>query len=177
MTARIPGAKRGRPRKPKLPAAPKRDVGRPETPLSAKPYRYALAFYEAYVAMGVSRRRAIVTLEAMYKGPVTVTVDECRGGYRVTVSVELTERIDLDDFAKDCECLRSLTKWHAAKPGDLAWLRPMSEAVRIAMGPWYPEASDMVLRLAASADETAWAREKLLPVLLAEKPAVPELVE
>ena len=125
MTKRktTPHLKRGP--KPK-PRPPKRKVGRPETPLSAQPYRIALAIYEALVAMGLSRRKAVVWLEAMYKGPITTTVEESS----IVLSIVQPKGIDLEDFAKDCECLRSLARWHAAKPDDLAWLRSMSEAHR-----------------------------------------------
>ena len=169
MTKRktTPHLKRGpKPKPPEPSEPPRREVGRPETPLSVRPYRYMLAYYEALVIMGLSRRRAAVWLEAMYKGPVTVTVDDCR----VSLSVELQEAIDLGDFAKDCDALRAVVKWHAAKPDDLAWIMTMSEALRIASGPWHPDASDMVLRLAASANETAWAREVLLPMLRRQRP-------
>jgi hypothetical protein len=172
MTARktTPHLKRGRPAKPKLPQPPKRNVGRPRVPLRVRPDRYVLAYYEALVKMGVSRRKAAQILLVLYKGPSTVTADD----RSLSVTVRLPTGIDLGDFAKECDRLRALVKWRAAKPDDLAWLRSMSEAIRIAFGQWRPGASDIVMRLAASADETAWATEVLLPMLRIEEPTVLE---
>jgi hypothetical protein len=182
MTARktTPHLKRGpKPKpKPKPPQPPKRKVGRPEMPLRVQPYRYMLAYYEALATMGhLGRRRAAVWLEAMYKGPITVNVAEHGTKYGVSLSVKLTEAIDLEEFAKDCDSLRALAKWHAAKPDDLAWLMTMGEAARIAGGPWHPDAIDIVLRLAALANEVAWARKVLLPMLRKGEPVIPELAD
>ena len=170
MTARIPGAKRGRPAKPKLPK-PKRDAGRPEIPLSGRPERYLLAHYEAFVSMGFSRRKAAQVLELLYKGPLTDISVADEWPYCITLKVRPTTEIDLEEFAKDCDALRALVKFHAAKPDDLALLMTMAEAVRIAMGPWRPDGGDIILRLTSPINETAWAREVLLPILRASKPA------
>ena len=160
-------------------AAAERDVGRPETPLRDRPDRYVLAYYEALVALGLSRRRAAVCLQAMYKGPITVAVDDITPDLsRVSFTVKLpTATFDLGDFAKDCDRLRALVKWHATRPDDLAWLITMGEAVRIAASGWRPGANDTVLRLAASVNETAWARRVLLPMLARQRTAAPELAD
>jgi hypothetical protein len=165
MTARVPGAKRGRPAKPKDPDRPRQGTGRPVTPLSERPNRYFFACYEAIIGNGLSRRAAIRILEAARLDYLTVT-DKA-------VLLMLNQR-DRDIFFKHCERLRAIARWHASRPDDLAWLRPMSEAIRIASGPWHPEAADTVLRLAMSANETAWAKRVLLPALRAKEPAVQE---
>jgi hypothetical protein len=165
MTKRIPGAKRGRPAKPKPPKRARREAGRPETPLSMRPGRYRLAVYEALVSEGFSRRAAMQMLQAAHSGLLRATADG--------VAIWMNPK-DREGFAKHCERIRVLARRHAAKPADQAWLRAMSEAIRIAVGPWHPAASAIVLRLAASANETEWARRKLLPMLLAEAPAAPE---
>jgi hypothetical protein len=192
MTARktTPHLRRGPKPKPKPPRLVKRGVGRPEVPLSAKPYRHLLVFCERLVAMGLSRRTAAVYMEAMYRGPITTKVVEHKPRasspprYGLVMQVALQELrdpgdFDLEDFAKDCDALRALWKWHAARPADLVWLRTMTEALNIASGPWHLDASDNVLRLAASANETEWAQRVLLPMLREKEPAsrVPELAD
>jgi hypothetical protein len=70
-----------------------------------------------------------------------------------------------EDPDKHLERCRDVARRHAKKPDDLAWLRFMGGAIRIAVGPWHPEGREMVLRLAASANEIAWAERVLLPML------------
>ena len=105
----------------------------------------------------------MIIVQAAHHRLITVTIDRIENG---------PEGMP-EDFIKHCERQRAIVRRHAAKPADWAWLQPLSEAIRIAGGPWHPDASDMVLRLAASANETAWARRVLLPMLLAKEPAAP----
>jgi hypothetical protein len=179
MTARktTPHLRRGRKPKqgPKPPQPPKRVVGRPDTPLSERPDRYVLAFSEALVMMGLSRRKAAQLFEMLYKGPIMDVTVADEPPYRITVTVK-TGDIDLGEFAKECDRLRALVKSRAPNAADLAWLTTMAEAVMIACEPWRPDARDTILRLAASMNETEWARGHLLPMLRAREP-VPEIAE
>jgi hypothetical protein len=177
MTARktTPHLRRGPKPKlgPKPPQPPKRVVGRPDTPLSERPDRYVLAYSEALVMMGLSRRKAAQLFEMLYKGPITdITVDD-DPPHRITIKVK-TGDIDLGEFAKECDRLRALVKSRAPNAADLAWLTTMAEAVMIACEPWRPDARDTILRLAASMNETEWATQHLLPAVARRAP-LPEL--
>jgi hypothetical protein len=158
MTARktTPHLKRGPKPKPK-PKPPKRARGRPAKPLSEQPYRYFLAYYEAFVGMGFGKRAAMKLLQFLYFPHVITVDDNCR----VIITGPTAKDFDRTEFLADCDRLRALAKWHQAHPADQLWLRPMSEAVRLA-------ATDgdtvIVLQLAASVGEETWAREMLLRI-------------
>jgi len=185
MTKRIPGgAKRGRPKKPPRPERPRQhDAGRPETPLCTRPYRYALAYCEALATIPISQRAAILLARAAYNGahltiaadglPKLVVaaqssvnpLDAARTDAEIAAERDPFKLAADEDPDKHLERCRDIARQHAKKPADLAWLRSMGSALRIAAGLWHPEAREMVLRLAASANETAWAKRVLLPML------------
>jgi hypothetical protein len=182
MTKRVPGAKRGRPKKQELPKRPRREAGRPGRQLCTRPYRYALAYYEALASIPVSRRMAMFVAHAAYNGglltmeadgsPNVVAAPQgyvnplhaARAAAAIAAEPDPFKLVD-EDFDKHRERCREIAKWHAKQPDDLAWLRSMSRAIRIATGPWSADASENVLALAEAADEVAWARRVLLPML------------
>jgi hypothetical protein len=89
MTARktTPHLKRGPKPKPK-PKPPKRARGRPAKPLSEQPYRYFLAYYEAFVGLGVDvacadrkptrNQRHAALLDGLDSAASNVAPDGCR---------------------------------------------------------------------------------------------------
>ncbi|HZZ26119.1 MAG TPA: hypothetical protein VFE60_27790 [Roseiarcus sp.] len=166
--------------------------GRPGRALSKRPYRYALALYEALSA-NASRRMAMRVVQVAYNG--LLLVEEADGSLKVMTAAQdyVNHRLHAartdaeaatepdpfklvdEDFDKHRDRCRAIARWHAdaiENPDDVTWVRSMSEAIRIATGPWCEGASGAVLDLAASANETAWATEVLLPMLRARKPTL-----
>ena len=147
MTKRIPGAKRGRPAKPK---SVKRSRGHPHVPLSEHPLRYRMATQAAMEWLCDSEWTAAAILIA-----------------RATADAPLKQV----DFIRAVDRLRRLSRPYR-KADDLQWLLTAREAIVIATCATIgrPDLGDiaaqLVLRLAASINEVGWARRELLPLII-----------
>jgi hypothetical protein len=155
MTKRIPGAKRGRPAKPKQAKPPKRSRGRPPVSLRDHPDRYTVARFDVadwWLKQNVkgNRTRARMVL------------------WRVA------------DMRKAADSLRTMARRYR-KPADMEWRKAIGTAVafalQIAADPArnpteFAILRDHILSIARDVGEAEWARREVLP-LMALRPSFP----
>jgi hypothetical protein len=148
MTQRktTPHLKRGPKPKPK---PPKRARGHPHLPLHLHPHRHKIATQEAMTWLLESGWTASVALIDM-----------------------ATKHLPLPDaeFVRAADRLRFLARPYRTDAADGAWLHAARDAIVTVMGTVIrPDLADIaeqkVLSLAASINETDWARRQLLPLI------------
>jgi hypothetical protein len=147
MTKRIPGAKRGRPAKPKpLKACASRGRGRPRVPLHLHPRRYEIALFDAWSYLMGSERLAATF----------VVRDDLQWGVPTP-----------GEFNEAADNLRKLAKSRVS-PADLEWRTAMGEAVCISFVPGADPRLKvrLILRRAAAVNETEFAVTAMLPEML-----------
>jgi hypothetical protein len=146
MTARIPGAKRGRPAKPKRSKALSGSKGRPPVPLHLHPRRYEIALFDAWSYLMGSERLAAT--------------------FVARNDLQLYGLPTPEDFNKAADSLRNLAKSRISRD-DLEWRTAMGEAVAISFVPGDSRLkARLVLRRAATVNETEFALAAMLPVML-----------
>jgi hypothetical protein len=156
MTKRIPGAKRGRPPKPKQPKPTKRSRGRPAVSLRDHPDRYKVARFD--VADGWLRR--------MVKG------NRLRAGMVLGVDMA-RQRQNIAAMRKAADSLRTMARRYR-KPADLEWRKAIRTAVAFALQIAADPITNpnqlavmcgVITDEAASVGEEEWARREVLPLI------------
>ncbi len=171
MTKPKPGAKRGRPQKPKSAEPPKRGKGRPPKGLRLQPWRFAVACLDANTILGASGRLAAEEV---------VGAREMVGSEDRSLAQQRMDR----ELRKSVERFR-VTARRYDTPDDMGWREATSEAIIntfiVAVGGkdlWWINAEKAIVGRAAFVGEDAWARRVLLPLTeLDLTKATPDLAE
>jgi hypothetical protein len=156
VTKRIPGAKRGRPSKPKSPKV-SRGKGRSPVPLHLHPRRHAIGAIDAFTMIFGSERKATQALSGAVIGePIELDTNRPE-------MAQLSVPMSPQDFRKVTDRLRKQAQWYTS-PADLLWRQAISQAIvfAITLGPASEQA---VFARAEAVDEVAWARRVLLPMM------------
>jgi hypothetical protein len=155
MTKRVPGAKRGRPKKLKPPKVSRRNC-RPTVPLYLHPQRYAIGTLDAVTMIFGSERKASQALLGTVFSESKLDTDRPE-------MARLSVQMSLKEFRKIADRLRKQAQWYTSS-ADLLWRQAISQAIvfAIKLGPASEQA---VLARAEAVHEVAWARQVLLPLM------------
>lgn len=173
VTKPIPGARRGRPRKPKPPK--RSSKGRPKLPLRLHPLRFAVACFDALSFIQGGARMAATTV---------ILLEDRRALARQRTAPELRKAADH---------LRVRARRHVLAD-DMAWREAIGDAIRNTIwvaaarrwgfdsfAAWRESGIDaerVIVGRAAFVGEDAWARRVLLPLTELElTKAAPDLTE
>ena len=156
MTKRVPGAKRGRPGKPKPPKV-SRSKGRPSEPLHLHPQRYAIGAIDAATMIFGSERKASQALSGAVLGePIELDANRPE-------MARLSIPMPLQEFRKVADRLRKQAQWYTSA-ADMLWRQAISQAIVLAIT-LGPASEQAVFARAEAVDEVAWARRVLLPMM------------
>jgi hypothetical protein len=170
MTKPVPGAKRGR-----LPIV--RGKGRRKTPLRQHQDRYSIGIFDVMVSMFEGERTGASVMVAAERKSRRSSIISKSLRYPLPTKIRA-------EFNQVADRVRTMAHWYTKDADDLKWRKAISKAIEYALAAacagkqWrecHPLVGQVIVSLAATVGEAAWARRVLLPLM--EREPSSDLVE